>query len=110
MRHNFVFKILTLALIVLTVVSIGCVRRKDARVVREMRSRSIEQVFDSNRDSLLSIPGVVGAGIAKLDEKPCIMVMVRTRSDSLSSRIPKEIDGYRVVIEETGEFRALDGR
>ncbi len=94
-------------------VSIGilltCVRKKDTRMINE-RNRSVEQVFDTHRDSLLSIPGVVGAGIARLDGKPCIMVMIKKDSQIAPGQIPKELDGYKVVVDESGEFKALDGQ
>ena len=88
--------------------SSACVKRKDTRVTRDLRNRSIEQVFDAHRASLLSTPGVVGAGIAKLNDKPCIMVMVRERDPDLENHIPKQLDGYDVIIEVTGDFKPLD--
>jgi hypothetical protein len=75
-----------------------------------MRNRSVEQVFDSHRDNILSTPGVVGAGIAKLNGKPCIMVMVKEMTSDLENHIPKELDGYSVIIEITGDFKALDSQ
>jgi hypothetical protein len=75
--------------------------------MKEMRSRSIEQVFDAHRDTLLSIVGVIGAGIAKSDNKPCIVVMVEDSTDEILKQIPKELDGYKVIVEKTGEFRTL---
>jgi len=75
-----------------------------------MRGRSVEQVFDSHRDTLLSIPGVVGAGIARLDDRPVIVVMVKERTPELEAQIPKELDGYSVFIEITGDFKALEGK
>ncbi len=102
-----------LMMAVVILVSIGvlltCVRKKDTGMLNE-RNRSVEQVFDTHRDSLLSIPGVVGAGIARLDGKPCIMVMVKQKSEVAPGQIPKELDGYKVVIDETGEFKALDDK
>lgn len=86
----------------------GCVRKRDGQREGQIRGRSIEQVFDSHRDSLLSIPGVVGAGIANLDDKPSIMVMVKTKTVELESQIPKELDSYSVIIEEIGPVKTLD--
>jgi hypothetical protein len=85
-------------------VMLTCVKRKDTGMINE-RSRSVEQVFDAHRDSLLSIPGVVGAGIAQLDEKPCIMVMVKRKSEVAAGQIPQELDGYKVIIEEAGQSK-----
>jgi len=75
-----------------------------------MRGRSVEQVFDTHRDKLLSIPGVVGAGIAKLDDRPAVMVMVKRLTPELENQIPGELDGYPVVVEIVGDFKALDNQ
>jgi hypothetical protein len=93
--------------IVFLVGMLACVKKKDTRTLNE-RNRSVEQVFDIHRDSLLSIPGVVGAGIAKLDDKPCIIIMVKQKSQYKEGQIPKELDGYRVIMRETGELNSLD--
>ena len=87
-----------LAVIISIWVLAGCVKKRDGQREVEMRGRSIEQVFDSHRDSLLSIPGVVGAGIAQLDDRPSIMVMVKVKTADLEKQIPKELDSYSVII------------
>jgi hypothetical protein len=99
------------AVIVIIIIGalLACVKRKDTNTLNE-RNRSVEQVFDIHRDSLLSIPGVVGAGIAKLDDKPCIMIMVRQKGQYAEGQLPKELDGYKVIIHETGDLKALDGQ
>ena len=99
---------ITIGLIVLVWALAGCVRKRDTQRNSQMRGRSIEQVFDSHRDSLLSIPGVIGAGIAKLDDKPSIMVMVEKKTPDLEKQIPAQLDGYSVVVQETGPFKTLD--
>lgn len=86
----------------------ACVRHKAERKIGDIHTRSVEQVFDSHRDALLSTPGVVGAGIAKLDEKPCIVVMVREKSFDLENHVPKQLEGYAVVIEIVGELKAQE--
>jgi hypothetical protein len=83
----------------------GCVKRRDIHRESQMRGRSVEQVFDSHRDRLLSIPGVVGAGIAMLDDRPSLVVMVREKTPEVETQIPAELDGYPVVIEVTGQFK-----
>jgi hypothetical protein len=99
------------AVIVIAIVGamLACVKRKDTGTLNE-RNRSVEQVFDVHRDSLLSIPGVVGAGIAKLDDKPCIMIMVKQKGQYAEGQLPKELDGYKVIVQETGELKAPDGQ
>jgi len=76
--------------------------------------KSIEQVLKENTDRLMMIPGVVGTAIGECDELPCpekfgacIKILVVELTDELEMKLPKNIEGYPVVIEETGEIRAL---
>ncbi len=54
----------------------------------------------------MSLPGVVGTGIGECDGKPCIKIFAKAKSDSLAKQIPRQIDGYPIEIEVTGEFKA----
>ena len=56
----------------------------------------------------MAIPGVVGTVQGLCDEEPCIRVFVVESSAELLSRIPPDIEGYPVEVQETGEFRKLD--
>jgi hypothetical protein len=69
--------------------------------------RSIEDVHREHADRLLSQPGVVGTGIGECDGKPCIKVLVIKRTADLVKRIPPALNGFPVVMEETGEIRPL---
>jgi hypothetical protein len=100
----------TAALVIVFITGMmACVRKKDTGAI-SAGTRSVEQVFDTHRDSLLSIPGVVGAGIAKSEGKPCLVIMVKDKTQYTEGQIPKELDGYRVIMQETGEIKALDGQ
>jgi hypothetical protein len=70
----------------------------------------IEQVLRAHTDAWLAIPGVVGTAIGQQRGKPCIKVLVARKSAEIATRIPRQVDGYPVVVEETGEFRALPAR
>ena len=59
--------------------------------------------------ALPSQPGVVGTAQGLGPNGPCIKVYVARKSNDLLKQIPTEIEGYTVVIEETGEFKSLDG-
>lgn len=72
-----------------------------------MTSTSIEEVHRAHTDELMAIPGVVGTAIGRCDGAPCIKVYVVERAPELERRIPRQLDGYAVEIEVTGEFRAL---
>jgi hypothetical protein len=75
--------------------------------VPRMSKQTIEQVQAKYQDEWMSIPGVVGIGIGAANGKPVIKVLVINKMMELEQQIPKEVEGYPVVIEETGEIRAL---
>ncbi len=72
-----------------------------------MPQMTIEQVLKQHTDQWMAIAGVVGTGIGKSEGKPCIKVLVTGKTDELTKKIPANVGGYPVVIEVTGEFRAL---
>jgi hypothetical protein len=71
--------------------------------------RDINAVLAAHDKELLAIPGVVGVYVGTLEDRhaPCLKVMVAHKTDSQRA-IPRTIEGYPVVIEVTGEIRALD--
>jgi hypothetical protein len=67
----------------------------------------IEEVLQKHYKSLLSISGVVGIAEGFRDSQTCVVVLVTKRTAEFEMKIPNTLDGYRVVIKETGELRAL---
>ena len=57
--------------------------------------------------TLMSLPGVVGTVQGECAGQPCIRVFVVKETPDLLSHIPHAIEGYTVVVQETGEFQAL---
>jgi hypothetical protein len=76
--------------------------------VHEMSQKTIEQVQEEHTDEWMAIPGVVGTAIGLFDGKPCIRIFSSSNPQQLRAKIPSTVEGYPVIIEETGEFRALD--
>ncbi len=72
-----------------------------------MEKRTIDEVLREHTGSLMSIPGVVGIAKGKRAGKPCIRVFVVRKTPHLTERIPSLIEGYAVVVQETGRIRAL---
>jgi hypothetical protein len=68
---------------------------------------SIEEVLKARTPGLMSVPGVVGTAQSLCDGKPCIKVYVIRKTSALGRKIPANLEGYPVVIEETGEIKAL---
>ncbi len=56
----------------------------------------------------MALPGVVGTAQGLCSGKPCIQVFVVEATEELLKQIPKEIEGYTVDVQQTGEFKALD--
>jgi len=75
---------------------------------QSMPERTIEQVLKDNTDQWMVIPGVEGMGIGLSEGKPCIKIFTSLKPQHLRDKIPSNIEDYPVIIEETGEFRALE--
>jgi len=56
----------------------------------------------------MAIPGVEGTAIGLFEDKPCIMILSSVAPRQLRSKIPGTLNGYQVVIRQTGTFRALE--
>ena len=67
-------------------------------------------MLEARDDELLAIPGVVGVYVGLLDdgETPCLKVMVVERTPDLDAQLPEMLDGYPVIVEETGVIRPFD--
>jgi hypothetical protein len=77
-----------------------------------MAQKDINAVLKDHDKELLAIPGVVGVYVSLLpdDKTSCLKVMVIKETEDLKRRIPKSIEGYPVLIEESGVIRPLKGR
>ncbi len=75
-----------------------------------MPEKSIEEVLKRYTPELMSKPGVVGTSQGLCDGQPCIKVFAAENTGDLQQEIPNTLEGYPVVIEETGRFRALPGK
>ena len=73
-----------------------------------MPTKTIEAVLKEHSGNLMSLPGVVGTGEGRCSGQPCIKVFVVKKTPDLTHRIPAEIEGYAVQVEETGAIRARD--
>ena len=73
-----------------------------------MCNRSIESVLKENASKILTMNGVVGVAQGLCNNKPCIKVYVVKKKSDLICQIPSILGGYKVMVEETGKFHALD--
>jgi hypothetical protein len=69
---------------------------------------TIEEVLKQNTDRLMAIPGVVGTAIGECQGHPCIRVLVVKRTADVMNKVPSNLGGFPVVVEETGAIRRLE--
>jgi hypothetical protein len=71
--------------------------------------RDINAVLAAHDKELLAIPDVVGVYVGTLQDRrtPCLKVMLARKNSETERKIPKVIEGYLVLVEVTGEIRAL---
>jgi hypothetical protein len=88
----------------------GCSHSSDSELEKgqPMPKKTIEQVQEEHTDQWMAIPGVVGTAIGLFKGKPCIKIFTSSKPQQLQDKIPSTAEGYPVIIQETGSFRALD--
>lgn len=72
-----------------------------------MAAKGIEEVLREHARGLMSIPGVVGTAQGLCNDRPCIKVFVIKKTAEVEEKVPDNLEGYPVTMEETGEIRAL---
>lgn len=72
-----------------------------------MKRKPFKEVLKEYTNILMSIEGVTGTAQSICNGKPCIKVYILEKTPKLEKKIPATLEGYSVVIEETGEIRAL---
>ena len=95
----------------------GCRRNSGGEAGRPakpvaMPVKDINQVLRDHDDELMKIPGVVGVYVGLMaDEKtPCLKVMASRKTPELDRQVPKSLEGYPVVVEESGVIRPMRGK
>lgn len=74
-----------------------------------MPRNDINEVLRNHDQALMALPGVAGVYVGLLpdDKTPCLKVMVIKNTEELKKKIPKSLEGYPVIIEESGVIRPL---
>jgi hypothetical protein len=102
------FSKILILIIVIAASFIGCMGKTAHNGdISPMHERTIEEALGKLNGKLLSLSEVVGTAQSLCDSKPCIRVYVMKISPELVRQIPNIIDGYPVVVEETGEIHTL---
>ena len=72
-----------------------------------MPAKTIQEVLRENTERWMALAGVVGTALGEFEGQPCIKVFAAEKTPELLAEIPESVEGHRVIVEETGEFRAL---
>jgi hypothetical protein len=71
-------------------------------------SRPLSAVLADHAPRLMAIPGVVAVAEGEnAAGRPCLRIWA-TGADKVRTQLPKAIDGYDVVVEESGPIEAMD--
>ncbi len=66
---------------------------------------SIEEAQEELTPQVMALPGVVGIAVGECEGKPCIKVLVASKSQELLGKLPSTYKGYKVEVDEVGEIR-----
>ena len=71
--------------------------------------RDINAVLAAHDRQLLNLPAVVGVyvGVLADGKTPCLKVMLARPTPDTERKIPREIEGFPVITEISGEIRPL---
>jgi len=73
----------------------------------DMAGKTIEKVQEAHTDEWMAIDGVEGTAIGLFEGKPCIKIFSSKKAEELRRQIPSTVEGFTVIIQKTGTFRAL---
>jgi hypothetical protein len=110
MCRRTVIVLLSIGATIATGIFTGCSHtgHSDLDKGQSMSGKTIEQVQDEHTDEWMAIAGVEGTAIGLFKGKPCIKILISSRTEQIRTKIPSKVEGYPIIVEETGQFRALD--
>jgi hypothetical protein len=73
-----------------------------------MANESVREVLERHARQMTALPGVVGVAEGETGGRPCITVYVAEETAQVLDGIPADLEGWPVVVRESGEFRALE--
>jgi hypothetical protein len=67
---------------------------------------TVNAVIQRHAEELLEIPGVVGVAQGAHEGRSVVQILVERRTPELMSKLPRTLDGYPVVVVQSGELRS----
>src|SRR5262245_12137410 len=99
-----------LCLLLIVSVSLSVCRQNMAQNSSPSPKRDINAVLAAHDKELLALPDVVGVYVGTLEDRRtlCLRVMLTRKNPETERKIPRTIEGYPLVMEVTGEVRAIE--
>ena len=72
-----------------------------------MPNETIRRVIERHAQRIVSLPGVVGVAEGETNGRPCVTVYVAERTAAVLGQLPSDLEGWPVVVRESGEVRGL---
>ena len=96
----------SLGFLVITGILIYMNNSVSAKNSEAIQMKSIEQAQIEIEKEVMGLKEVTAVYIGQENNKSVIKVGVETLDASIIESIPKQIDGYDVIVEQTGKFEA----
>jgi hypothetical protein len=105
------FPVCLFIIFLLALQPVACTRTNRSQSIGQenMPRRDINLVLENHDSELMAIPGVVGVYVGVLEDgkTPCLKVMIVEKTVELEKKIPKFLEGYPVLLDETGVIRPM---
>ena len=99
--------LLASAALALLLLAAGCRPASESKPVRKtVKTGPITEVLAARTPELLRIDGVIGTGEGTEGGERVIVLFVTRRTPELDAKLPRELDGYGVVVREAGDVTA----
>ncbi|RMF60306.1 MAG: serine protease [Calditrichaeota bacterium] len=121
-RHRFLFTLAVVSVALIVGLWIGCGERgvtpTGPGVVQETTNftkanpqvRQVTAIKNRHVDELLGKPGIIGAGAGLTEDgRPAIVVLAKSDEMARRAALPAKLEGVPIVVEVTGEIKALQG-
>src|SRR5574341_123152 len=98
------------AIVGLTLLAAGCRARSESTPPAEksVPQRAIAAVLSDHSPRLIAIPGVTAVAESRdAQGRPCVLILVVRLPSGLRSRLPRTLEGWPVVVQESGAIRAM---
>jgi len=100
-------RLLYLALVLAATLA-GCRAGVAYRSEADLPSRPLADVLADHSSGLMAIPGVTAVAESRTPRgEPCVLILVKKLTPDLRSRLPEKLERWPVVVEESGEIRAM---